>query len=240
LDIYVKRAMDFFGVGKVRSIYEKIIDDDGDDDDNTYDAKKKKNRLDDNSTKIACVKYAELEVSLGEIDRARALYTHASQFSNPAQDGTFWGQWNDFEVKNGNEDTFRDMLRVKRSVAASFSQMHFNMSVVEVPADALEPQAGGGGGKEGEEEEDLMKLLEREELENRNAAPIAGFVKSHVVGGDRDDVPKNPEEIDLGFDDEEEEGDDDEPKTSVPSGVYGSLLSSGGKKREREDDEEEE
>ena len=244
LDIYVKRAMDFFGVGKVRSIYEKIIDDDDDDDDNDDDGttkkKKKKNRLDDNSTKIVCVKYAELEVSLGEIDRARALYTHASQFSNPAQDGTFWGQWNDFEVKNGNEDTFRDMLRVKRSVAASFSQMHFNMSVVEVPADALEPQAGGGGGKEGEEEEDLMKLLEREELENRNAAPIAGFVKSHVVGGDRDDVPKNPEEIDLGFDDEEEEGDDDEPKTSVPSGVYGSLLSSGGKKREREDDEEEE
>ncbi len=244
LDIYVKRAMDFFGVGKVRSIYEKIIDDDDDDDDNDDDGttkkKKKKNRLDDNSTKIICVKYAELEVSLGEIDRARALYTHASQFSNPAQDGTFWGQWNDFEVKNGNEDTFRDMLRVKRSVAASFSQMHFNMSVVEVPADALEPQAGGGGGKEGEEEEDLMKLLEREELENRNAAPIAGFVKSHVVGGDRDDVPKNPEEIDLGFDDEEEEGDDDEPKTSVPSGVYGTLLSSGGKKREREDDEEEE
>ena len=245
LDIYVKRAMDFFGIGKVRSIYEKIIEDDDDDDDDNDDdgttkKKKKKNRLDDNSTKIICVKYAELEVSLGEIDRARALYTHASQFSNPAQDGTFWGQWNDFEVKNGNEDTFRDMLRVKRSVAASFSQMHFNMSVVEVPADALEPQAGGGGGKEGEEEEDLMKLLEREELENRNAAPIAGFVKSHVVGGDRDDVPKNPEEIDLGFDDEEEEGDDDEPKTSVPSGVYGSLLSSGGKKREREDDEEEE
>ena len=190
LDIYVKRAMDFFGVGKVRSIYEKIIEDDDDDDDDNDDdgttkKKKKKNRLDDNSTKIICVKYAELE-------------------------------------------------------AASFSQMHFNMSVVEVPADALEPQAGGGGGKEGEEEEDLMKLLEREELENRNAAPIAGFVKSHVVGGDRDDVPKNPEEIDLGFDDEEEEGDDDEPKTSVPSGVYGSLLSSGGKKREREDDEEEE
>ena len=231
LDIYVKRAMEFFGVGKVRSIYEKIIDDDDDDDET------KKNSLDDHSTKIVCVKYAELEASLGEIDRARALYTHASQFSNPAQDGTFWGQWNDFEVKNGNEDTFRDMLRVKRSVAASFSQMHFNMSVVEVPADALEPQSGGEGNKEGEEE-DLMKQLEREELENRNAAPIAGFVKSHVVGGDRDDVPKNPEEIDLGFDDEEDD-DKEVLKTSVPSGVYGSLLSAdgGGKKREREDEE---
>ena len=232
LDIYVKRAMEFFGVGKVRSICEKIIDDDDDDDET------KKNSLDDHSNKIVCVKYAELEASLGgNRPSESSIHSCTSQFSNPAQDGTFETQWNDFEVKNGNEDTFRDMLRVKRSVAASFSQMHFNMSVVEVPADALEPQSGGEGNKEGEEE-DLMKQLEREELENRNAAPIAGFVKSHVVGGDRDDVPKNPEEIDLGFDDEEDD-DKEVLKTSVPSGVYGSLLSAdgGGKKREREDEE---
>ena len=230
LDIYVKRAMDFFGVGKVRSIYENIIDDDDDNNEGEGGTtKKKKNKLEDNSTKIVCIKYAELEVSLGEIDRARALYTHASQFSNPAQDGTFWGQWNDFEVKNGNEDTFRDMLRVKRSVAASFSQMHFNMAVVEVPANALNPQ------DDGFEEEDLMKQLEREELENRNAAPIAGFVKSHVVGGDREDVPKNPEEIDLGDDDDDDDdGDKDFIKTTVPSGVFGGMIT--GKKRENDDD----
>jgi len=230
LDIYVKRAMDFFGVGKVRSIYENIIDDDDDNNEGEGGTtKKKKNKLDDNATKIVCIKYAELEVSLGEIDRARALYTHASQFSNPAQDGTFWGQWNDFEVKNGNEDTFRDMLRVKRSVAASFSQMHFNMAVVEVPANALNPQ------DDGFEEEDLMKQLEREELENRNAAPIAGFVKSHVVGGDREDVPKNPEEIDLGEDDDDDDdGDKDFIKTTVPSGVFGGMIT--GKKRENDDD----
>ena len=121
------------------------------------------------------------------------------------------------------------MLRVKRSVAASFSQMHFNMAVVEVPANALNPQ------DDGFEEEDLMKQLEREELENRNAAPIAGFVKSHVVGGDREDVPKNPEEIDLGEDDDDDDdGDKDFIKTTVPSGVFGGMIT--GKKRENDDD----
>ena len=44
LDIYVKRAMDFFGVGKVRSIYEKIIDDDDDDDDDNNDDETQRKR----------------------------------------------------------------------------------------------------------------------------------------------------------------------------------------------------
>lgn len=33
----------------------------------------------------------------------------------------FWDSWHEFEVKCGNEDTFRDMLRTKRSVQAVFS-----------------------------------------------------------------------------------------------------------------------
>ena len=32
----------------------------------------------------------------------------------------FWDAWKTFEVKHGNEDTFRDMLRIKRSVEAAF------------------------------------------------------------------------------------------------------------------------
>lgn len=35
----------------------------------------------------------------------------------------FWKVWRGFEVQHGNEDTFRDMLRVKRSVQAMFSQV---------------------------------------------------------------------------------------------------------------------
>ena len=30
-----------------------------------------------------CLRYAELETKLGEIDRARALYIHGSQMSDP-------------------------------------------------------------------------------------------------------------------------------------------------------------
>ena len=29
--------------------------------------------------------------------------------------------WNDFEIKYGNESTYRDMLRIKRSIQAMFS-----------------------------------------------------------------------------------------------------------------------
>lgn len=70
-----------------------------------------------------CIKYAELERGLGEIDRARAIYIHASQLADPRSDGDFWSKWNDFEVQHGNEDTFREMLRIKRSVTASYSQV---------------------------------------------------------------------------------------------------------------------
>lgn len=34
----------------------------------------------------------------------------------------YWNEWRGFEVKHGNEDTFREMLRVKRSVQAQYSQ----------------------------------------------------------------------------------------------------------------------
>jgi hypothetical protein len=35
------------------------------------------------------------------------------------------------QVSYGNEDTFREMLRIKRSVAASFSQLHFNTAIID-------------------------------------------------------------------------------------------------------------
>ena len=37
------------------------------------------------------IRYARLEKKLGEIDRARAIYTHASQFQDPQEDK--YGLW---------------------------------------------------------------------------------------------------------------------------------------------------
>lgn len=45
-------------------------------------------------------------------------------------DAKYWEEWNQFEIEHGNEDTFRDMLRVKRSVIAVFSNTHFNTEVL--------------------------------------------------------------------------------------------------------------
>lgn len=67
------------------------------------------------------MKYAELETKLGEIDRARGIFSHGSQMSDPRTSKTYWKAWQEFEVRHGNEDTFREMLRIKRSVQAQYN-----------------------------------------------------------------------------------------------------------------------
>ncbi|PKI43643.1 hypothetical protein CRG98_035968 [Punica granatum] len=106
-EIYIARAAEIFGVPKTREIYEQAIE----------------SGLPDKDVKTMCLTYAELEKSLGEIDRARGIYVFASQFADPRSDVDFWNKWHEFEVQHGNEDTFREMLRIKRSVSASYSQV---------------------------------------------------------------------------------------------------------------------
>lgn len=84
-----------------------------------------------------------METMLGEVDRARGIYTHASQFCDPRKDEEFWQVWRGFEVQHGNEDTFRDMLRIKRSVQATYAQVHFNATDIaaEGGPEVLDPMA---------------------------------------------------------------------------------------------------
>lgn len=120
-----------------------------------------------------CLRFADLERKLGEIDRARAIYAHASQIADPRVSeihsdliilnwmaklsdtvlyyifisyykvliilqkiynkiflfqvaANFWQVWKEFEIKHGNEDTVREMLRIKRSVQAIYNtQVNF-------------------------------------------------------------------------------------------------------------------
>ncbi|GLT30360.1 hypothetical protein SLA2020_051640 [Shorea laevis] len=99
-EMYIARAAEIFGVPKTREIYEQAIE----------------SSLPDKDVKTLCLKSAEPEKRLGEIDRARGIYVFASQFADPRTDGDFWNKWHEFEVQHGNEDTFREMLRTKRSV----------------------------------------------------------------------------------------------------------------------------
>ena len=101
-----QRAASLFGVAQARAVYAEAVDD---------------ARLTDREIRVLCLEFATLERKLGEVDRARAIFGHAAQVADPQQASDFWNTWNTFEVQYGNEDTFREMLRIKRSVAAQYN-----------------------------------------------------------------------------------------------------------------------
>lgn len=80
--LYIKKASELFGISHTREIYEKAIEvlpDDG---------ARLAEKLTECNNKWYCYRemslnYAELETKLGEIDRARAIYSHGSQMSDP-------------------------------------------------------------------------------------------------------------------------------------------------------------
>ena len=65
-NLYISRATEFFGVTRTRDIYEKAIE-----------------ALPDRDVRKICQQYASMEQKLGEIDRARAIYVHTSQYCDP-------------------------------------------------------------------------------------------------------------------------------------------------------------
>ncbi|KAL1558490.1 pre-mRNA-splicing factor SYF1-like [Salvia divinorum] len=106
--IYIARAAAAFGLAKTREIYEQAINESG---------------LSDKDVKAMCLRYAQVEKQLGEIDRGRAMYKHASQFADPRCVHEYlWNKWHEFEVQHGSEDTYLEMHRIKRSVRARYCQ----------------------------------------------------------------------------------------------------------------------
>ncbi|CAG9461233.1 unnamed protein product [Pedinophyceae sp. YPF-701] len=224
LEQYAARSSEMFGVGKVREVYEAAIEAEGD------------AALADKDVLDVCTRYAGLERRLGEIDRARAVYVHGSQLADPRRDKAFWQEWNDFEVKHGNEDTFREMLRIKRSVSAAFAAIHFNTTNVEAAAVAAVEEESLK-----RKRDDVMGALEQHAAAAASQpAPgtsLPGFVSAGVVGNTAKDAEAgaapdnagagagagaNPESIDI--DDVEEEEDVDIAQKAVPDAVFGGLA----------------
>lgn len=213
--IYIARATEFFGIGKVREIYEDAIGAD------------ESEGLNDSDTLKLCVQYSSLERRLGEIDRARAILIHGSAMADPQRQISFWKDWNDFEVKHGNEETFREMLRIKRSVAAAFSQQHFNTAIIDAASVAAHPAQSGV-----KDNIDTMAALEEQITGGLPAGTrVPGFVSAGIIeqskdqqGPEEQDANKNPEDIDLG--DEEGEEDISLATKEVPAAVFGGVQGS--------------
>merc|ERR1719412_393743 len=230
-NIYLRKAAEIYGVTRTRQIYEKAIE-----------------ILPEAESRQMCARFAEMETKLGEIDRARAIYIHASQMCDPRVTGDFWQTWKEFEVKHGNEDTLREMLRVKRSVQAVYntqvnmmaSAMMKETGVVGTVSDLapsltlglkddmwrLEAKGAesdvktAGGGGAGAQQSNIMFV--RGETQSKAVNEMASA--------------ENPDEIDIS--DEEDEPEDGEnggeeagsakrvsnvEKMDVPDAVFGGL-----------------
>ncbi|KXX83254.1 Pre-mRNA-splicing factor syf1 [Madurella mycetomatis] len=171
-NFYITKSASNFGLPSTRPIYERAIA-----------------ALPDNEARDMCLKFADMEKRLGEIDRARAIYGHASQFCDPRTNPGFWSKWEQFEVQHGNEDTFKEMLRIKRSV-----QAQYNTDVNFIASQALarsqqQRQENGAGAGDGVDPEvaDAMEQLERQ------ARAPAGFVAASE--GLKGNVPSQPVEV---------------------------------------------
>lgn len=226
-NIYIKKAAEIYGVPKTRQIYEKAID-----------------TLGEDNAREMCLRFAEMETKLGEIDRARAIYAHCSQMCDPRVTTVFWNTWKEFEVRHGNEDTMREMLRIKRSVQATYNtqvnmmsaQMLSAASNVSGTVSDLAP-----GAKDG------MRMLEAKAAEmsvnGKNPSSLSSgimFVKGETqVSSDntiiaksaQKEIPSDPNEINISdlMDDSDEDDDEEEmpvEKQIIPDAVFGNLKPS--------------
>lgn len=162
-NIYIGRAAEYYGITKTREIYEKAID-----------------VLPDKYVKDMCLKYADMERRLGEIDRARAIYVHGANFCDPRVTKDFWDAWYEFEKFHGNPDTAREMLRIKRSVKASFSTTNLMAASMLPHQKELEAKQA----------RDEQLTLQHKRKREETGGDIAELEKAIVK-------EKNPEEIDL-------------------------------------------
>ncbi|KAH8829571.1 hypothetical protein DL96DRAFT_1696256 [Flagelloscypha sp. PMI_526] len=185
--IYIAKATENYGLPATRPIYEKALE-----------------VLPDRQTAEMCLRYAALERKLGEIDRARAIYAHASQFCDPRTNPGFWDEWKTFEIETGSEDTFREMLRLKRGVQAQFNTEASYLAAQTVAAKL------GSGSTAGRPEEaaipgDAMAQVESINGPSFVSATTTALAPPKAANGDAEAVadPGNVDEIHISDDDDD-------------------------------------
>ena len=238
--LYIAKAIQYLGVTSARPIYEAAI-----------------SALEDGPASRICLEYAKMEMGLREVDRARTVLVYGSQLADPRRDPDYWKAWHEFEVSFGNEETFREMLRVKRSVQAAFSTVNYNAAEMGAGVPQLDtmtedaalemiaeregvsvekkPLVGGfvQGKKRTAEVADLGEV-ERRAARLREAAAVASGGGDGGGGGDEIDI--DDEDDDEAAAEEEEELVPAPPRTNIvkgvskkviPAAVFGGLTASG-------------
>eukprot|EP01041_Mallomonas_annulata_P004566 gene4566-9076_t len=214
--LYIKRVEHHYGITKTRPVYERAI-----------------SELSDEASCRLCLEYADMERKLGEVDRARAVLQHGSQFADPRRDREvgYWHRWKEFEEAHGNEDTFRDMLRVKRSVMTAFSQVNYMAAEMLAMEAGSESGPGSGGSKDAMAvaESALPEIGNGQGGQKRKFVAAVQDVNSEGQPKARKLMAQNPDDIDIDAEGEGEEDDDVDldgvQQRAVPAAVFGSVVS---------------
>lgn len=141
------------------------------------------------------------------------------QVCDPRITADFWQTWKEFEVRHGNEDTMREMLRIKRSVQATYNTQVNMMAAQFLNTNNDSAADGAGNGVNGGL--DAMRLLEEKARQAAAAEPKQKpaekaamditFVRGETQGGAKNNNSVvNPDEIDIGDSDEDEDDEDEE------------------------------
>ncbi len=150
--LYIVKTIKHIGFTSTRDIYQEAIE-----------------TLPDEQAALLCIEFAQMETNLQQVDRARAIFVYGAQMADPRRVPTYWTAWKEFEVQSGNEETFREMLRVKRSVEVAFSTSSYNTA------------AAGDNAMTEEEAMRMIASQEDEEVEEhatKATTAIQGFVAS--------------------------------------------------------------
>mmetsp|Transcript_13408 Transcript_13408/g.29677 ORF Transcript_13408/g.29677 Transcript_13408/m.29677 type:complete len:1117 (+) Transcript_13408:245-3595(+) len=227
--LYIAKTVKYLGVTATRPLYERAIA-----------------ALEDEPAAKMCLEFSEMETTLGEVERARAALTYGAQLADPRRYPEYWAKWHDFEVQNGNEETFREMLRIKRSVQAAFSTVNYNAAEmgagapkVETLSDdrALEEIAARegvrvheqpriGGFVQGKRTAEIKDLEEVERRAAKIARRIGESGDTPIGGGDDIDLSDDEDDVDEGI--EVTAPVQNVQTKAIPAAVYGGLASKGG------------
>jgi len=216
--LYISRATEFFGVTHTREIYARAIE-----------------NLPEKYIKDMCLRFADMERKLGEIDRARSIFTHGAQYCDPRTEKGFWDSWTEFEKKHGNEETFRETLRIRRSIQAQYNTQ---INIMSTQMLAASKQA---------EADDAKRTANEMEAIERRAAALQQKTAPRALPSVRQDVENqlieevsapNPEEIVIREPGEEEDEVVEElEEMQVPAAVFGGMKNAVGEKREVDEEQ---
>mmetsp|Transcript_16009 Transcript_16009/g.48093 ORF Transcript_16009/g.48093 Transcript_16009/m.48093 type:complete len:1025 (+) Transcript_16009:175-3249(+) len=218
--LYVGRATALFGVGRTREIFEQAIA-----------------RLRHDQVADICVQFATLETKLGEIDRARSILAHGAQYCDPTHRMDYWKNWHQFEVQHGNEETFAEMLRLRRSVQAQYSSQ-INLVKAARSGSSAGDLIDTGINKRKRTTTDQMEALDSQAEATNASAAARGDGQLKATEGVV--IAHNSEDMELDEDSDDSDNDDDtearaqDPSASessadveqvnVPAAVFGALA----------------